>query len=128
MRGGAASVLSCEGSAGQLSRGFFSDGFEFWGSSIAQYADRAPRRRNKEPADPGTIGVPARGARALFDSAGSELLTSLRVGTNRAHKPEAQAKGVLIFLSFNALRLRFRLVASDLPGIACILDGVRPGL
>jgi hypothetical protein len=26
-------------------------------------------------------------------------------------------------ISFNALRLRFRLVASDFPGIVCILDG-----
>ena len=26
-------------------------------------------------------------------------------------------------ISFNALRLRFRLIASDLPGIVCILDG-----
>ena len=40
----------------------------------------------------------------------------------RAHKPEAPAKGVFC-LSFNALRWRFRLVASDFPGIACILDG-----
>src|SRR5271166_4577622 len=37
MRAGDASVWSCEGSAGQLSRGFFSDGFEFWGRSIAQW-------------------------------------------------------------------------------------------
>ena len=60
----------------------------------------------------------------------------------RAHKPEAQAKGVrkyMLFnairlrfmlvtrkyMSFNAIRLRFRLVASDLPGIVCILDGDR---
>src|SRR5271166_5279036 len=28
-------------------------------------------------------------------------------------------------ISFNALRLRFRLVASDFPGIVCILDGDR---
>src|SRR5208337_2575414 len=39
------------------------------------------------------------------------------------HKPEAQAKGVRKCLSFNALRLRFRLVASDFfPGIVCIRD------
>src|SRR5208337_1732744 len=44
------------------------------------------------------------------------------------HKPEAQAKGVRKCLSFNALRLRFRLVASDFfPGIVCILDGDRLG-
>jgi len=30
-------------------------------------------------------------------------------------------------ISFNALRLRFRLVASDFPGIVCILDGDRCG-
>jgi hypothetical protein len=64
------------------------------------------------------------------------------VGRNRAHKPEAQAKGIrkyislnalrlrfrLVsrkYISFNALRLRFRLVASDFPGIVCILDGDR---
>ena len=29
--------------------------------------------------------------------------------------------------SYNALRLRFRLVASDFPGIVCILDGDRSG-
>ena len=28
-------------------------------------------------------------------------------------------------ISFNALRLRFRLVASDFPGMICILDGDR---
>jgi hypothetical protein len=47
-------------------------------------------------------------------SAGSEL---------RAHKPEAQAKVIRKYISFNALRLRFRLVASDFPGIVCILEG-----
>jgi len=47
-----------------------------------------------------------------------------RVGRNRAHKPEAPAKGVRTCISLNALRLRFRLAASDFPGIACILDGV----
>ena len=31
-------------------------------------------------------------------------------------------------LSFDAFRLRFRLVASDFPGIVCILDGDRSGL
>src|SRR5208283_3776933 len=31
------------------------------------------------------------------------------------------------YLSFNALHLRFRLVASDFPGIVCILDGDRSG-
>ena len=45
------------------------------------------------------------------------------VGRKRAHKPEAQAKGVQKCLLFNALRLHFRLVASDFPGIVCILDG-----
>ncbi len=30
-------------------------------------------------------------------------------------------------ISFNVLRLRFRLVASDFPGIVCILDGDRCG-
>ena len=30
-------------------------------------------------------------------------------------------------ISFNALRLRFRLVASDFPGMICILDGDRSG-
>jgi len=30
-------------------------------------------------------------------------------------------------LSFDALRLRIRLVASDFPGIVCILDGDRSG-
>ena len=30
-------------------------------------------------------------------------------------------------ISFNALRLRFRLVASDFPGTVCILDGDRSG-
>ena len=43
------------------------------------------------------------------------------------HKPEAQAKGVHKCLSFNALRLRFRLVASDFPGIVYILNGDRSG-
>src|SRR5271157_467086 len=64
------------------------------------------------------------------------------------HKPEAQAKGVRKMsivqcpslalqacckrlprkcLSSNALRLRFRLVASDFPGIVCILNGDRSG-
>jgi len=51
------------------------------------------------------------------------ILTSSCIGGNRAHKPEAQAKGVRKFISFNILRLRFRLVASDFPGIVCILDG-----
>ena len=46
-----------------------------------------------------------------------------RLGGNRAHKPEAQAKGIFKRISFNALRLRFRLVASDFPGIVGILDG-----
>jgi hypothetical protein len=31
--------------------------------------------------------------------------------------------GIEKCLSFSALRLRFRLVASDFPGIVCILDG-----
>ena len=44
-------------------------------------------------------------------------------GRDRAHKPEAQAKGIFKRISFNALRLRFRLVASDFPGIVGILDG-----
>ena len=46
-----------------------------------------------------------------------------RIPDFRAYKPEAQAKGVFKRISFNALRLRFRLVASDFPGIVCILDG-----
>ena len=46
-----------------------------------------------------------------------------RLGGNRAHKPEAPAKGIFKRISFNALRLRFRLVASDFPGIVGILDG-----
>src|SRR5271157_3613814 len=39
-----------------------------------------------------------------------------------------RAKGVRKCLSFNALRLRFRLVASDFPGIVYILNGVCTGL
>ena len=35
--------------------------------------------------------------------------------------------GVRKYISFNALRLRFRLVASDFPGIVCILDADRSG-
>ena len=46
-------------------------------------------------------------------------------GLAAADKPEAQANGVRRCMSFNALRLRFRLVASDFPGIVCILDGDR---
>src|SRR5271166_1065395 len=38
-----------------------------------------------------------------------------------------QAKGVRKYISFNALRLRFRLVASDFPSIICILNGDRSG-
>ncbi len=37
--------------------------------------------------------------------------------------PEAEAKGIFKRISFNALRFRFRLVASDFPGIVGILDG-----
>src|SRR5271166_1566315 len=33
------------------------------------------------------------------------------------------AKGIRKCILFNALRLRFRLVASDYPGIVCILEG-----
>ena len=66
----------------------------------------------------------------------------VRVGGNRAHKPEAQqmafdntyivqfpslsvrlVASVRICLSFNSLRFPFRLVVSDFPGIVCILDG-----
>ncbi len=50
-------------------------------------------------------------------------MTSVRDGRDRAHKPEAQAKVFQTYLSFNALRLRFRLVANDFPGIVCIFDG-----
>ena len=50
---------------------------------------------------------------------------SIRVGRNRAYKPEAPAKGLLESISINALRWRFRLVVSDFPGIVCILDGDR---
>jgi len=46
-----------------------------------------------------------------YYGAGSGLLTSCPSGRNRAHKPEAQAKGVRKCISLNALRLRFRLVA-----------------
>src|SRR5271166_5389850 len=52
---------------------------------------------------------------------------SIRVGRNRAYKPEAPAKGLLESISINALRWRFRLVVSDFPGIVCILDGDRYG-
>src|SRR5208337_4033257 len=63
-----------------------------------------------------------------YYGAGSGLLTSCPSGQNRAHKPEAQAKGVRKCISLNALRLRFRLVASDFPGIVCILDSDRSGV
>ena len=46
-----------------------------------------------------------------------------RLGGNRAHKPEAPAKGIFKRISFHALHWRFRLVASDFPGIVGILDG-----
>ena len=59
--------------------------------------------------------------------AGSELLACRPSGQEPGHKPEAQAKGVRKCISLNALRLRFRLVASDFPGIVCILDGDRSG-
>ena len=36
---------------------------------------------------------------------------------------EAQAKGIFKRILFNALRWRFRLVASDFPGIVGMLDG-----
>jgi len=62
-----------------------------------------------------------------YYSAGSELLTSLRLGRKQAHKPEAQAKGIELYAFSNSLRLRFRLVANDFPGIVCILDGDRYG-
>src|SRR5208282_4987977 len=51
-----------------------------------------------------------------------EVCASSHTPTERVH-----GEGVRKCLSFNALRLRFRLVASDFPGIVCILDADRFG-
>ena len=83
-----------------------------------------------------SVAVPRRQARLAREGAlvNTTVLDrsswlAVRVGRNRAHKPEAQARGVRKCISLNALRLRFRLVASDFPGIVivCILDGDRSG-
>src|SRR5271157_671897 len=68
-----------------------------------------------------TVGIMVRSG--LFVKGGRHA--GMSVLENRAHKPEAQAKCVQKCISFNVLRLRFRLVASDFPGIVCILDADR---
>src|SRR5271157_6513862 len=82
-----------------------------------------------------SVAVPRRQARLAREGAlvNTTVLDrsswlAVRVGRNRAHKPEAQARGVRKCISLNALRLRFRLVASDFPGIVCILDSDRSGV
>ncbi len=66
-----------------------------------------------------SVAVPRRQARLARECAlvnttvlGRSSWLAVRVGRNRAHKPEAHAKGVRKCISLNALRLRFRLVAS----------------
>src|SRR5271157_3696918 len=61
-------------------------------------------------------------------SSNTRARNSLRaVATHNAPSPGVHGEGVRKCISFNALRLRFRLVASDFPGIVCILDGDRSG-
>ncbi len=55
---------------------------------------------------------------------GAPDFPSERVGTGLTSL-KRKRRGVRKCMSFNALRLRFRLVASDFPGIVCILDGDR---
>ena len=47
---------------------------------------------------------------------GLPCLITVRLGGNRAHKPKAPGKGLQKYMSFNALRWHFRLVASDPSG------------
>ena len=58
---------------------------------------------------------------------GAPDFPSERVGTGLTSLKRKTKGGEVKCLSFNALRLRFRLVASDFPGIVCILDGDRSG-
>ena len=51
-----------------------------------------------------------------------EVWASTHTPTERVH-----GEGLLESISINALRLRFRLVVSDFPGIVYILDGDRYG-
>src|SRR5208337_317657 len=71
------------------------------------YTLRKPARRQALPFKAGQLKMPSNG-------------TGRRDGT-------LQSEGRSKMLSFNALRLRFRLVASDFPGIVYILDGVCTG-
>src|SRR5271166_2591811 len=67
------------------------------------------------------------GQGGLSASSNTRARNSLRaVALQSAPSGGVHGEGVRKCLLFNALRLRFRLVASDFPGIVCILDRDRP--
>src|SRR5208282_3560637 len=68
------------------------------------------------------------GQGGLSASSNTRARNSLRaVALQSAPSGGVHGEGVRKYISFNALRLRFRLVASDFPGIICILNGDRSG-
>src|SRR5271166_5101772 len=87
-----------------------------------------PARRAASTADPDNSLIPQRwvGAPDFSSEWAGTGLTSLKrkrrlfENTYRSMRFKRVARK---YISFNALRLRFRLVARDFPGIVCILEG-----
>src|SRR5271157_2426944 len=87
-----------------------------------------PARRAASTADPDNSLIPQRwvGAPDFSSEWAGTGLTSLKRKRRLFENTYRSMRFKLVarkYISFNALRLRFRLVARDFPGIVCILEG-----
>src|SRR5271166_4097903 len=87
-----------------------------------------PARRAASTADPDNSLIPQRwvGAPDFSSEWAGTGLTSLKRKRRLFENTYRSMRFKLVarkYISFNALRLRFRLVARDFPGIICILEG-----